>query len=193
MEIIKEIPEKIQLLWNTNLEILQMLRDWKLKYGAFVEFWDKFFTVVPPEVILLLVFTSLIMLLLNNISPTTPRINLTIGVGLFTWIYVYTSHAFTGEWRLLRVIYIDAFVLIPAYFIEIFGLAKRYWNKVRFKSLDPNSAHFQESIAQIHRAYSEMLISEGQIHTNPGRFVQSLTDLEKNIQELRTSISKVHD
>lgn len=188
METIKEVSEKIQELWNSNLEIFRMLKDWKGKYDEFILFMEKFFAIVPPELILLLVFVAIMMLLLNSISPTTPRINLTMGVFIFSIIYLYVINVFTGEWRVIRILYIDLFVLVPAYMVEIFGFGKRQWYKFRFKEISSNSGYVKNCLYDIHKSYADLILSETSISDDPEKFLNSLSILERNIKEFREKI-----
>jgi len=191
MESIKEILEKIQALWNTNLEIFQMLKTWKTKYEEIINFIDKFFTIVPYEIIFLFFFVALFMVLLNNISPTTPRINLTVGVVIFSVMYLYIINIFTNQWKILRILYVDSFILVPAYLVEISRLIKKTWYKIKFKELSANSSYFQASLAEVHKAYADLLISEINFSKNPENFVTSLSNLETKIQTLKVGIKKI--
>ncbi|MCB1179158.1 MAG: hypothetical protein KDK36_16360 [Leptospiraceae bacterium] len=184
MEFLKEVPGKIQELWNSNLEIFNMLKEWKEKLGKFINFWDTFFTIVPFEVILLLVFTALLMILINNISPTSPRINLTIGVILFAIIYLYITNLFTGEWKTFRIIYICSFVLVPAYFLEIGKFAKKKIQKVIYKNMGKDTGIIQSQIVNIHSSYGDFLKSQTDIQNNPGEFLRNLKELKTSILDL---------
>lgn len=190
MDTLKEIYQKLIEIWNSNVEIFQTIKDWKQKISNFLEFWEQFFSIVPWEVILLLLCVSLVMILLNNISPTTPRINLTIGVIIFGFIYVYVVHTFTQEWKILRILYISSFLLVPAYFIEIFLLFKKLYFRITFKKINLNSSYLKNSLQTIHHEYAEFISSQTVLNENPEKFIIALKKLENSISNLRTTLEK---
>lgn len=190
MDTLKEIYQKLIDLWHSHLEIFQVIKDWKQKISSFLEFWDKFFSLVPWEVILLLVCVSLIMVLLNNISPTTPRINLTIGVVVFGVVYTYVVYILTNQWKILRIVYISSFVLVPTYFVEIFLLFKKLYLRSTFKNLTLNSSYLKDSLQSIHREYAEFVSSQTLLNEEPEKFILALKKLENSISNLRTTLEK---
>ncbi len=190
MDTLKEIYHKLTDLLTSNLEIFQVIKDWKQKISNFIEFWDKFFSIIPWEVILLLLFVSLVMILLNNISPTTPRINLTIGSIIFGVSYIYVVHIFTSEWKILKILYIISFVLVPAYFLEIFSFLKKIYFRSKLNQLDLNSSYFKTSLQNIHHEYAELASSQTILNEQPERFMTALEKLEKSIHNLRINLEK---
>lgn len=188
MDTIKEIYQKLVEVWNSNLELLTQVKEWKQKISNFIDFMDKFFSIIPPEVILLFLCVSLVMLLLNNISPTTPRINLTVGVFIFGVIYIYVVHIFTSEWKILRVIYISSFILVPAYFLEILSSIKRLYLRSTLKKQNLNSPLVKANLQDIHFHYAELVSSQNFLSEQPEKFIIALRKLEDSISKLRSTL-----
>ncbi|MCC6447206.1 MAG: hypothetical protein IT215_00785 [Chitinophagaceae bacterium] len=190
MDFLKEIPGKIQELWNSNLQIFNMLKEWKIKLEDFIKFWDTFFNIVPFEVLILLLFTALVMILINNISPTSPRINLTVGVFLFAFLYLYLANLFTNEWKFGRIIYICSFVLVPAYILEITSFGKKRVQKYLYKNLGKDTGILNASLKKVHSEYGNFLQSQVTIANHPEEFVKNLRSLKKAILELEELTEK---
>jgi hypothetical protein len=193
MDFLKELPSKIQELWNSNLEIFNLLKEWKGKINKWTEFWDVFFTIVPFEVLLLLVFTALLMVLINNISPNSPRINLTIGVFLFAISYLYIVHLFTNEWKIGRILYISSFLLVPAYILEISKFGKKSVQKYMYRKLRKDTGILQSSIVEIHEKYGKFLQSQTKISENPTDFFNSLKSLQKSLHDLENLVESTKE
>lgn len=192
MDILKEIYGKIIELWNSNLELLQQIKDWKQKIYHFIELGEKFFSIVPPEVILLFFSVALVMILLNNISPTTPRINLTIGVILFGITYIYLVYIFTNEWKIFRILYISSFILVPAYLLEIIYFSKKIYFRITFKKENLNSPVVKLALRNIHFDYAELVNYQNFLEEQPEKFIESLKKLESSVSKLRSMIEQTN-
>ncbi|MBP9888384.1 MAG: hypothetical protein KBF93_18945 [Leptospiraceae bacterium] len=145
-------------------------------------FFDLFFTIVPPEVILLFIFCALFLVLVNNISPTTPRLNITIAVGIFSVIWLYINQIFTGEYKFLKVFYTSLYILIPAYIVEIskFGYRQTYKVIQKSKKIE-NPNDLIVPIKEINEGYYKFLNAQADYKNNP-------LDLKKSLQSLKQSI-----
>ncbi|MCX7998641.1 MAG: hypothetical protein N3A69_06780 [Leptospiraceae bacterium] len=190
MDTVKEIYQKLLELWNSNIELFTQVKELKQKVFSFFDLIEKFFSVVPPEVILLILFFSLVMVILNNISPTTPRINLTVGVLIFGVIYVYVVHVFTNEWKIFRIIYISAFVLVPAYFLEIVSFIRKLYLRSTLNYENLNSPLVKNNLQDIHFHYAEFINSQNFLTEQPEKFAIALKKLENSVSQLRTTIEK---
>ncbi|HMV44117.1 MAG TPA: hypothetical protein PK079_03175 [Leptospiraceae bacterium] len=153
------------------------------------QFFDLFFSIVPFEVILLLIFCALFLVLVNNISPTTPRINITIAVGLFCVISLYINHIFTGEYKFLHVFYISLYVLVPAYSVELSKFAYKQIYNIRQKSMKiENPEELVKSIREINQRYYEFLNAQADFKNNPLDLKKSAANLKSSIEQLEKRI-----
>ena len=167
LDFVDKFKNELVGIQNTLNELLG-IKTFIESIKKLISFFDLFFTIVPPEVILLFIFCALILVLVNNISPTTPRINITLAVGIFSVIWLYVNHIFTGEYKVLRVFYTSLYVLVPAYIVEIskFGYRQVYNLRQKSKKIDNPD---------------DLLLPIREINNSP-------LDLKKSLQSLKTSI-----
>ncbi|MDX1959602.1 MAG: hypothetical protein SFU98_13585 [Leptospiraceae bacterium] len=186
-EFFAEIKAKLIELWTKSSETYELLKSIGVKLESIQKSLDAFFTVIPVEVILLFLFTTLVLVLLNSISPKTTRINLTIGVFIFAIIYLYIAHLLTNEWKFLRLLYICSFILVPAYIVEIFSFVK----KMIFKQMylqGKASGFLNDSIDDINQSYAEFLKSQHHFSKDPVLFLSNLESLKVKLEKLEATI-----
>lgn len=125
MDMIRNLEAKFSEIWKETEEMFRLMREWKEGYGKMMHFWDVFFSVIPPELVFMILFTAFIMILLNNIFPTFPRFNLSIGVFVYLVFYFYFGNLIFGEVRAVKVIFAAAVILLPAFSAEIFSYSRK--------------------------------------------------------------------
>lgn len=144
-----------------------------------------FFSIVPFELILLLIFCSLFLILINSISPTTTRMNLSFGVILFSVIWLFLDKTFTQEFHFGRILYTASFVLVPAYFFEII----RFLFKLIQKNRKINSTeNLIPHIKEINLQYYEFLNAQTEFSKNPTAFLTSVKKLKNSLSDLENKI-----
>lgn len=181
LDFVDKLKNELVGIQNTLNELLG-IKTFIESMKKLINFFDLFFTIVPPEVILLFIFCALILILVNNISPTTPRLNITFAVGIFSVIWLYVNHVFTGEYKFLRVLYTSLYVLVPAYFFEISKFVYKQVYKIRQKTKKiENPEDLINPIREINQGYYQFLNAQADYKNSP-------LDLKKSLQTLKTSI-----
>ncbi|MBE7413031.1 MAG: hypothetical protein L6Q54_03625 [Leptospiraceae bacterium] len=122
-------------------------------YQKTILFFDNFFSWIPPEVILLFIFSVLLLILINNLSPSTPRANLTFSVGLLCLIWVYLNKSITSEYKIFWVFKTSLYVLIPVYCFSIFGFILQYLIKIYKRKQKVSASSLEEYVAKLESAY----------------------------------------
>ncbi len=181
LDFVDKFKNELVGIQNTLNEILG-IKTFIESLKKLISFFELFFAIVPPEVILLFIFCALILILVNSISPTTPRINITLAVGIFSIIWLYVNHVFTGEYKFLRVFYTSLYVLVPAYIVEIskFGYKQAYNLRQKSKKIE-NPEDLINPIREINQGYYQFLNAQADYKNSP-------LDLKKSLQALKTSI-----
>ena len=181
LDFVDKLKNELVGIQNTLNELLG-IKTFIESMKKLINFFDLFFAIVPPEVILLFIFCALILILVNNISPTTPRLNITFAVGIFSVIWLYVNHVFTGEYKFLRVLYTSLYVLVPVYFIEIskFGYKQVYKIRQKTKKIE-NPEDLINPIREINQGYYQFLNAQADYKNSP-------LDLKKSLQTLKASI-----
>ena len=172
MELLKNLEERFTGIWNRTEEVFSLMKEWKEGYGKMMHFWDVFFSVIPPELIFMIIFTIFIMIILNNIFPTFPRFNLSLGVFLFILFYVYFGNLIFGEVRLLKIIYAASVILLPAFCAEIIVYSRKQLYKKRI-----SSGSVAEKLEAVHEVYGEFLRNERKFKDDPYLFSEHLKKL----------------
>lgn len=181
-----EIIDKLKNELNSIRESLNEILGFKTYLESFkkvINFFDTFFSIVPPELILLLLFCGIVLILVNNISPTTPRLNITMAVVLFCGVWLYVNHLFTGEYRFIRVFYTSLFILVPAYGIEI---SRFTYRKIANAKKINNSRDLIDPINELHLHYYQLVKAQASMDANPADFKDAL----RKIKETAESIEK---
>ncbi|MBP7280208.1 MAG: hypothetical protein KBA66_01430 [Leptospiraceae bacterium] len=181
LDFVDKMKNELMGIQNSLNELLG-LKTFVESIKKLISFFDLFFTIVPPEVILLFIFCALFLVLVNNISPTTPRINITLAVGIFSVIWLYINHIFTGEYKALRVFYTSLYILVPAYIVEIskFGYKQVYNIRQKSKKIE-NPDDLISPIREINEGYYKFLNAQADYKNTP-------LDLKKSLQSLKASI-----
>ncbi len=184
LDIFDKLKVEFDKLQNSINDILS-LKDFFSPIKKIYNLLETFFSIVPFELILLLIFCSLFLILINNISPSTPRINITVAVILFSGVWMFLNKTFSGEYNFGRVLYTASFILIPAYFFEIsrFGisLAKKSRKINSPESLVPH-------IKEINLQYYEFLNAQTEYIKDPTAFLSSVKKLKNSLSDLENKI-----
>jgi hypothetical protein len=142
-------------------------------------------------VILLFIFCALILVVVNNISPTTPRLNITLAAGIFSIIWLYVNHIFTGEYRFLRVFYTSLYILVPAYIVEISKLGYKYsYTLIQKSKKIENAEDLVLPIREINQGYYQFLNAQADYKNSPLELKKSLQALKVSIETLEKKLSK---
>lgn len=132
-------------------------------YQKTILFFDSFFTWVPPEVILLFVFSVFLLILINNLSPSTPRANLTLSTILLCILWGYLNNAITGEIKFLWIAKTGLYILIPVYFFSIIGFALQKSIEAYKKRNRITASSADEYISKLERAYHNAMALSHQV------------------------------
>lgn len=184
LEVFDKIKESISKLQDGINELTgfkTVIESVKQVYN----FFDTFFTIIPPEVFLLFIFCAFFLILINNISPTTPRLNITIAVFIFCGVWMFFNKTFAGEYKLSKVLYASLFILIPAYAIEIGKFAYRLL--MRNRKIDTVDKLIP-AIKEINLQYYEFLNAQTDFTKNPAAFITSVKKLKQSVSDLESKI-----
>ncbi|HNN03113.1 MAG TPA: hypothetical protein PKN56_06105 [Leptospiraceae bacterium] len=173
MELLKNLEERFSAIWNQTEEMFRLMREWKEAYGKLIHFWDVFFSVIPPELVFMILFTAFIMIILNNIFPTFPRFNLSMGVIIYLIFYFYFGNLIFGEVRAVKVIFAASVILLPAFSAEIFSYSGKQFYKKRV-----SAGSVSEKLEAIHEVYGEFLRNEKKFRDDPSLFFKHLNNLK---------------
>ena len=188
MEFIQSLEDKLLDFKNSINEILNFIRDTKSKWITFLDFWEKFFEIIPWELLILLLFCGFLLILLNSISPGTVKWNLSLGILLYSILYLYISHSITGEYRLLRLLYIDSFLLVPAYGWSTTQFLYKRLQIYKHSKFGLPDHKIEELIQSIHMRYGNLLSSKEKRKSDPPGFLQSIRDLKNELEILETGL-----
>lgn len=184
LEIFDKIKAEFDKLQNSINDVLS-LKDFFTPIKKIYNLLEVFFSIVPFELILLIIFCALFLILINNISPSTPRINITIAVIIFSGIWIFLNKTFSGEYNFGRVFYTASFILIPAYFFEI----SRFGIKLAQKNRKINSPEsLVPKIKEINLQYYEFLNAGIEFQKNPTAFLSSVKKLKNSLSDLENKI-----
>ncbi|MBK8394881.1 MAG: hypothetical protein IPL26_06485 [Leptospiraceae bacterium] len=188
LDFVDKMKNELLGIQNSLNELLG-LKTFVESIKKLISFFDLFFTIIPPEVILLFIFCALVLVLVNNISPTTPRLNITLAVGIFSIIWLYVNQIFTGEYKVLKVFYTSLYILIPAYIVEIskFGYRQTYKIIQKSKKIE-NPEDLIRPIREINEGYSKFLNAQVDYRNNPLDLKNSLQSLKSSIEELEQKL-----
>jgi hypothetical protein len=179
-DFIDKIKNELMNIQNGVNEILSfksIIETFKSIFNAL----DMFFTIFPIEVLLLFIFCAIFLILINNISPTTPRLNITLGSLLYGILFLYIIHLLTGEWKFLKAITTISYIIIPAYFLEFSKLMIKYIKKNFIAKKIENKKDLVQFMKEIHSNYSEFMNAELDFENNT-------SDLKSSVQKLKNSI-----
>ncbi|MCB1158949.1 MAG: hypothetical protein H7A25_17260 [Leptospiraceae bacterium] len=194
MELIKDIKEGfINLkegfvgLKESFKEMQTSFQELKLAQKKLEHTLDQFFSFIPLEVFILLLLAVLLLVILNSISPTTVRGNLSISIFLLCALWMYANQLLLKEYRLLKVLHTAAYILVPAYLMELGRLGKWIYKYFRYRKLKPERLQDLPVMTEgIHTSYSKFIISQ-----NRGNFIQfvdSIKDLKMEIEKLEKKL-----
>ena len=169
---------------NEILSFKSIIESFKSIFNAL----DIFFTIFPIEVLLLFVFCAIFLILINNISPSTPRLNITLGSLIYGILFLYIIHLFTGEWRILKAISTVSYILIPAYFLELSKFIIKYIKKNFITKKIENKKDLLLFMKEIHSSYSEFICAEIDFENNTSELKSSIQKLKNSIIELESKL-----
>lgn len=139
------ILEAIQEIQSSIESIQKFLESFHAIVSAILQFLKPIFNFIPWEVWLLLFIVILLLNWVNNLFPTTPRMNYSILVVfiLILWGYTYYQ-AFPNEpVPYFKIVRAGVYLLLPVYIVSLlsFGIQKGiqlYQKKKRTKIKDLN-------------------------------------------------------
>lgn len=151
---ITDFFKEINQNFKTLQESIQTLTD---GYKKTTDFFTTLFNWVPPEVILIFLLSILLLILINNLSPSTPRANLTVSVFLLCIGWLYLNRLFTNEFKFFYVLKISLYILLPIYSLTIisFGVSKLIviYRKKRMVS----TSSLEGSMENVQKIYHECM------------------------------------
>lgn len=111
-DVLNGILSKIQEIHDSIVNTTAIVK-------KIVHFFDILFQFIPVEFIILLLGVALLMIVLNSISPTTPRINLFVSLFILDFIWYSLSRLLLGEVNLLKIAGYTLIFAVPAYGIVV--------------------------------------------------------------------------
>lgn len=151
-------------------------------YQKTILFFDSFFTWVPPEVILLFVFSVFLLILINNLSPSTPRANLTFSTILLCILWGYLNNAITGEIKFLWIVKTGLYVIVPVYSFSIFGFLLQKGIEAHRNRKKVTASSIEEYVAKMETAYHSAMGASHQIVTGETNSAELESKLDTLIQ-----------
>lgn len=191
MSAITDFFQKIQ---NQIVEIQTTINQIKTSWENFQKFWDLFFTLVPWEVLLLLIFSVILLSIFNSISPSTPKANLTIAVGLLALLWSYFWGLFSESVSYRKVILSSLYILIPLHaigfgqWVYLWG-KKLYWKKRRIAPKQWDAALHQISL-DYHAFMGKAHGFHNAIQENRNEIQSEIERLEQSLQGIKLLVSK---
>jgi len=154
MTAITDFFKEINQNFKTLQESIQTLTD---AYKKTTDFFNTLFNWIPPEVILLFLLTILLLILINNLSPSTPRANLTVSVVLLCILWLYLNRLFTTEFKFFYVLKSSLYVLIPIYSLTILSFGTSKLIAVYRKRRIVNASTLEVTINNVQKIYHEYM------------------------------------
>jgi hypothetical protein len=188
-DFITDFKKTILDLKDNIFEIQNTILGIKAGFTKFTKFFEDFFQVFPPELILLFLLTALLLVLINNVSPTTPKANITISVLGLSFLWGYLNHIITGEYKIFWVMKTAILLLLPLYILNLlsFGYGKILpVIRARFTRLGDLSPEMVESL---HDNYLEYSRAERKKTENPAEYKKALENLRASIELVHSKIN----
>ncbi|MCG6169696.1 hypothetical protein LFX25_17790 [Leptospira sp. FAT2] len=161
--------------------------------GVITSFLKILFSIVPLDLFLVLIFSLVLVFLFNTISPSTSRLNYTLGVLIVSTIRSFFHQSLSQTWNLGPVLLTAFYLLIPAYSIFLLRFGLGYFHKLyqRKRALDPKN--FETALGEIQKSFHGFMAkSYGELHSadannslNKSELKESLENLEKAVQGLK--------
>ncbi|UPO15226.1 hypothetical protein MY148_00465 [Leptospira borgpetersenii] len=161
--------------------------------GLITSFLKILFSIVPLDLFLVLIFSLILGLLLNTISPTTSRLNYTLSVLVVSTLRVFFHKSISQTWNLGPVFLTAIYLLIPAYSVLLFRFVffslKRFYKKKRElspKDFENGLMNIQESFHNLMaKGYEELHSTDKKLYLDGNVLKEQVRDLERTIQGLK--------
>ncbi|ABJ77367.1 hypothetical protein [Leptospira borgpetersenii] len=161
--------------------------------GLITSFLKILFSIVPLDLFLVLIFSLILVLLLNTISPTTSRLNYTLSVLVVSTLRVFFHKSISQTWNLGPVFLTAIYLLIPAYSVLLFRFVffslKRFYKKKRElspKDFENGLMNIQESFHNLMaKGYEELHSTDKKLYLDGNVLKEQVRDLERTIQGLK--------
>lgn len=158
--------------------IQELQSDWEVakeKWEAISHFFDVFFSIFPPEIILFLVGVILFLAILNGISPTTTKTNLVISALFYDTLWVFFNSVFFSSWKILSVLWANFYLLVPFLIISGFRLGIRWFQNVYAR----NFSISRKDLIPLRQAFNRMEESIAKDSIEYSALVQELHNIQR--------------
>ena len=119
---------------SNTLELLEKTAD----------FFSVVFTIIPPEVFLLYTALLFLLIIINAISPSTPKTNIGIALLLICSAWLYFNQLFHNELRLPVVVKYLLYVIAPVYGFAIIKFVFSFIRRRRLASSTNLRLHLRD-------------------------------------------------
>lgn len=182
MEWITDIKNSIERIETT-------IQGTVATYQKISLFLEHFFTLIPPDVLLLYIVLSLFLIFMNNLSPQTPRINISILLVLYTFVRLQFNQLFYSEWHWQRVLVADLYVILPVFGLSFFRFFYKFLTRRLLKkgaaSLRLNFHNIKKSMIQTELLLLKEPIDQTELKRSLSEIETQLTDFRSDIEKMR--------
>ncbi|EKR73178.1 hypothetical protein [Leptospira noguchii] len=147
------------------------------------------FSIVPLDLFLVLIFSLVLVYLFNTISPTTTRLNYTLGVLIVSALRVFFHQTLSQTWNLGPVFLTAIFLLAPAYFVSLLRFGFYFLKKIQKRKNEFNPKDFETGLNHIQKSfYNLMAKGYEELHSTNGKPFSDFSSLKEQIAELERTI-----
>ncbi|PJZ70023.1 hypothetical protein CH373_12765 [Leptospira perolatii] len=178
----------------------QSIDDLVKTYNAIVQLLELVSNLFPLDLVLVLLFSIPLLLVLNSLSPSSPRINYTFSVVFVSGLRFFLQYSISQSWNLWPVLKTLLLLLLPAYGLIltkfVFSWVRKFYS--RKKALSP--ANFELGIGRLQTAYRKLIAASYQDLSDkksiledriePSKFYPLLDELELEIKGIRNLLEK---
>ncbi|XDD50217.1 hypothetical protein AB3N59_17990 [Leptospira sp. WS92.C1] len=161
--------------------------------GVITSFLKILFSIVPLDLFLVLIFSLILVFLFNTISPSTSRLNYTLGVIIVSTIRSFFHHSISQSWNVGPVFLTAFYLLVPAYSMYLIRILFLFLRKSYRKKNTLNPKDLETALIQLQKSfhnlmadgYRELSFSNSDSITDANRLQNQLEDLEQSIQGMK--------
>ncbi len=151
------------------------------------------FSIIPLDLFLVLIFSLILVYLFNTISPTTTRLNYTLGVLIISVLRAFFYQTLSQTWNLGPVSLTAIFLLAPAYLVSSLRFGFYFLKKIQKRKNELNPKNFEAGLNNIQKSfytlmaksYEELRSTDGKSSLDLNVLKEQITELERTIQGLK--------
>ncbi len=178
-----EFFEKIQ---KQILDLQNSIHQFQESWDRFQKFWDFFLGIVPWEVLLLLAFSVILLSLFNSVSPSTPKLNLSLAVLGLAFLWGYFWGLFSESVNYWTIVKAALYILLPLHAIGLGTWGYRFYRQRTFANRRIKPRDWEESLGSISKDYNSLMAAA---YSKNDALLENQTEIKNKIADLEKSIS----